>query len=306
MTDVKQPEPPQNLWTIFVVGSVIAISVCFSAVAGSLVFGWISFVTLRAKQIEIRWDFILIGLIALGLLTLSLRSLSQRVSATKMAWLSSLRMTMLLVVAFIAGTAMVGGVHQTAWILTRREPRVAELNQPALWEIPLVSDARRSALQSQWRNQLRNVGVDLSNYHSMYGTFREGGVFDEEGRGVKGWGISMLPMMWYSDWHDTETWRDPHNSKQCKCLLPDFIRPDADQSKLFDEDGYGLSQLAGNVHVLGINRKMSLEEISDGTANPGVIRRMCVIRQTVLIAYPGGSVDLSSTAGQALSSAMGV
>ncbi|HXG11380.1 MAG TPA: DUF1559 domain-containing protein [Gemmataceae bacterium] len=65
--------------------------------------------------------------------------------------------------------------------------------------LPAVQKVREAANQSTCRNNLKQIGLALHNYHSAYGTFPPGTVHDASatsGRGAAwGWGVLILPYL---------------------------------------------------------------------------------------------------------------
>lgn len=249
---------------------LVLLVACFcSATIRTLTFGWIVFLFRSLANVRPRWDFLLIGLLAFGGLTLSIHLLSRKPRfRQKLGWRFSLMLSMGVMLLFASGTAIIGVLHHTVWILTDRTVRTSEAIDQEPINIPVISNAREAARRSQWRNQIRSVGFDTLNHiTNQKGRFAAGGAFDENGNGVHSWSMMMLPGIVYADWNEAEDWKHPDNAYQCKCLLPEYVRPSTNPAQLFDEEGYGLSELAGNVHVLGINKSFSLQEITDGASN---------------------------------------
>jgi hypothetical protein len=61
-------------------------------------------------------------------------------------------------------------------------------------------------------------------------------------------------------------WNDPVNQKYFKCIVPDFINPGL-RAVVEDDEGYGLSHYSVNSRVMGGNRSMKFDQITDGTEN---------------------------------------
>src|SRR5690242_988225 len=53
--------------------------------------------------------------------------------------------------------------------------------------LPASQHARETARQSQSRNNLKQVGLALQNYHDTHRMFPPGGTFDQEGSGHHSW-----------------------------------------------------------------------------------------------------------------------
>lgn len=271
-TEQTSTDQPGNAmkWGLGVIGLVIFLMLVPKSAV--LLFGWMGYLSRTLPNINPQWEFMLIGVVAFALFIASIYWTLPRVAPHLFSrnWKQSFSIGLFFVIAFASGTAVIGATHHLIWIMTQRPARKSELKVGATWGIPIISSARQQARDTQWKNQLKQVALDALNTSDTYGHFPPGGTFDENGRGGLGWQAKVIRMSYHGydgEWDDDENWRHPDNARLCKCLIPDFIRPAANQASLFDGDGFGLSQIAGNVHVLGINQAMTLTEISDGTAN---------------------------------------
>jgi hypothetical protein len=62
-------------------------------------------------------------------------------------------------------------------------------------------------------------------------------------------------------------WNHPRNQKYFQCIVPHFTNSLLPTPQVLDEQGFGLSHYAANIHVLGPNKPLCLADITDGTAN---------------------------------------
>src|SRR5262249_6619533 len=118
------------------------------------------------------------------------------------------------------------------------------------------------------QNILRQVGLAAHNYHDTYNTLPPGGTFAPDGSMLHSWETHLLPYIPYvAPRIDlTRPWNDPRNARYFKGVLPEFINPGFRFPELTDAEGFGLSHYAANSHVLGANRRMKLDDITDGTS----------------------------------------
>jgi hypothetical protein len=153
---------------------------------------------------------------------------------------------------FASGTAMVGTAHQMVWLLTARTKQGLRPEPQSVHG--LISDARAAAFRSSERNGLKQLGLAFHNVHDTYSTLPPGGTIDDHGRLMHGWTIYLGGYASYtSDGIDfSRPWNEPPNDRLYRCALWDFLNPSI--AEVFDKGGYGLSHVAGNVHVLPIGR----------------------------------------------------
>lgn len=156
--------------------------------------------------------------------------------------------TLLLLLLFAAGTAMVGVTHQLVWLVVGRpdDPREPPVSG-------VVADARRSAHRSMCKNDLRSIGLAMSNAADSDGWLPPGGTMDEQGRLLHGWAIFLGEYLGYYSRAGIDfsvPWNQSPNARLYRCAIPLYLNPDIPQA--FDAQGYGLSHVAGNVHVLPI------------------------------------------------------
>jgi len=80
-----------------------------------------------------------------------------------------------------------------------------------------VQTARESAREAMCRNNLRQIGLALHNYHDMYGSFPPAYIADESGRPMHSWRVLILPQLdqqaLYSRYRWDEPWDGPNNSQ---------------------------------------------------------------------------------------------
>src|SRR5258707_8888257 len=61
--------------------------------------------------------------------------------------------------------------------------------------LPAIQQAREGARRSQSRNNLKGIGLALSNYHAQTGMLPYGGIFDKEGTPFNGWTTALDPYL---------------------------------------------------------------------------------------------------------------
>ena len=167
--------------------------------------------------------------------------------------------------------------------------------------LPAVQQAREAARRTQCRNNLKQIGLALHNYHDVHLTFPPGYISSgvtktdpaalETGAGFA-WGTMILPQLYQQPLYDhfdfNEVSTDAHNLEHGQTVLSTFRCPsDTGPDEFTVNDGtndydiaaanyvgiygYGSVTMApGNPDPAGIlfrNSNTRLRQITDGTSN---------------------------------------
>jgi hypothetical protein len=222
--------------------------------------GWLFYLGRVLPRVSVEWPSVAVGVGAVMLFTAGVHRVGRTWARRphpgagtgsrpwRLRW--SLAAVAVVFLLFAAGIALVGITHQVSWLLTSPEP----LRSPAL----RYGDGSRM--------NLRMIGLAAVNYRDQLGRFPPGGSFTADGAMLHSWETYLLPYLSYStqgiDLH--RPWNDPGNAPYFKSILPVFINPGFRPAELTDAEGYGLSHYAANSRVLGGNKAMRLEDITDG------------------------------------------
>jgi prepilin-type processing-associated H-X9-DG protein len=224
-----------------------------------LVLGWVPFLWRLPSRISWAGGTVAVSAAALLLFTAGVhvtgRSWRRRTGAGswKLRW--SLAGVAAMFVLFTAGVCLIGVTHQVAWLSASEEP--------------LLGETLRSSLGRSSHLNLRLIGSAAWTHQDSAGTFPSGATFTPDGGMLHSWETQLLPYLWYSSREIdlTVPWNDPKNVPYFRSVLPDFINPEFRPAPLTDLDGFGLSHYAANSRVMGPNRAMKVQDITDGTAN---------------------------------------
>jgi len=81
--------------------------------------------------------------------------------------------------------------------------------------LPVVQQARSTARQAQCRNNLKQIGLALHNYHSVHRSFPPAYVADANGKPLYSWRVLILPYLGqdglYNQFDKTQAWDAPEN-----------------------------------------------------------------------------------------------
>ena len=132
--------------------------------------------------------------------------------------------------------------------------------------VPAYQQAREAARRSQSKNNLKQFGLALHNYHDTFNTFPPGGVFNAAGVPFHSWTTSIAPYLdaspWYSEVEFSVRWDDPaqvdhfmqrQSSEWSNPRMP--IPP--------SHDGLRFTTYAGNSWLLHRNSSVGIKEIEN-------------------------------------------
>jgi prepilin-type processing-associated H-X9-DG protein len=257
----------------WVVGTLAALSICAGCVFPSQLFfdlglGWVLYLVRVVPQITVNWNGVLTAAICLVALPLGLHRFLQwfYVQNSKLAenartdrvW--PLRWTVsflgVVVLMFVAGIAVVGAIHQTAWLVTSPEP--------------LLTGGRDGAgYRMKSQNNLKQIVLALHSYHDTNKSLPPGGTFDAQGGMMHGWQTFILPYIeeqpLYEGINFKIPWNHPDNALHFQTPVPIYLLPRIEEEK--NAQGFALSHYAANVHVLGGDSRRTFKSITDGLAN---------------------------------------
>jgi hypothetical protein len=229
----------------------------------ALLFGWVQYLYRVFPRITVDRGSGAVGAAAIVLFTAGVhaagRSWRRRLNPEarpvwRLRW--TLALVLVVVLLFASGIALVGITHQVAWLATSPEPLRIAAVQPR-W-------VRHSSVSN-----LKSIGIAAHSYHGTYGSLPPGGTFTPQGDGVHSWETRILVFLGWSikTIDQNVPWNVPRNANNFQGVLPDFINPDLQVTNLKDPDGFGLSHYSANVWLMGPDRGLKLDHISDGTAN---------------------------------------
>jgi len=267
--------------TLFVV--VIALAV-FLACAGAVFplqilfytfLGWLPFLNRVIPQMTVSVSglvttFLLVVIMAVVMQLLggyTLRRLqTQNTIAVPKQWRVrwTFALIALVVLSFTGGFAVVGVAHQTVWLATVNESLTHQG----------VSEAAR---RSQSRNNLKQIGLALHNYHDTFEQFPSGGSFSQAGQPQHSWITRIIPFLdqapLYNQIDFHQPWTAEANRKIFETRLYALQIPgmgyafDNGKSREENAKGYQPAHYAANSRVLNVNSGMKFKEITDGTSH---------------------------------------
>jgi hypothetical protein len=247
-----------NRWLIVlaVVTGLVALGLRGTAEAPvTLVIGWVPFLGRVLPRMTVDGPSLLMGGVALLVFGVGLHLAARRWRGGrgwKARW--SFAVVVLVCVLFAGSVACVGIVHQVGWLAGSAQP----MKGPSLawWH-------------TDPRGKLLVIRLAITNQLAVNkGQLPPGGTFTPEGGMLHGWVVPLFPYFNYDSRSIDKNlpWNHPKNREAFTSVLGELINPDLRPAPLYDADGYGLNHYAANSHVMGANRSMRLDDISDGTS----------------------------------------
>lgn len=132
------------------------------------------------------------------------------------------------------------------------------------------SGGKEARSKSISKNNLKQIGLALHNYHDVHRTFPPGGIHDKSGKGHHGWQMCLLPFVEQQQLHNQiithVPWTDDRNARPLAETVDTYQIPYF-QTETHDAQGRALSHYAGNSHIFQRNKVTRIRDIIDGTAN---------------------------------------
>ena len=172
-------------------------------------------------------------------------------------WKWTIRLTVIPLLLFAAGTGFVGIARSSLWLATT--------------ELPLVESGRSAAKRAQSKNNLKQIGIGFFGYEENMGFLPPGGTFDETGQALHGWTTHLLPYMDEANLFERvnweESWQSPANRPVMQTEIPFLLNPGIRGPLRGPIRGFATSHYAANVRVLGPNSNVRFRDIADGMSD---------------------------------------
>lgn len=134
-----------------------------------------------------------------------------------------------------------------------------------------MGGARHAARRAQCKNNLKQIGLALHNYHDQYQAFPPAYTVDEQGRPLHSWRVLILPFMDAKTLYDqinlTKPWNDPANAAVAAKRPSFYACPSTD---IAAEQTTYLAIVGADCGLLA-GQSRTLASITDGTSNTLVV-----------------------------------
>ena len=132
--------------------------------------------------------------------------------------------------------------------------------------LPAVRRGGEAPRRTQCRNNLKQIGLALHNYHDVYQLFPPAYTVDQTGQPLHSWRTLILPFLEQQHLYEsidlTKPWDDPANADAYKTIVPPYICPSATIDRLHTT----YTGMVGPDACLPPTQSRSLSEIKDGTS----------------------------------------
>lgn len=174
--------------------------------------------------------------------------------------------------------------------------------------VPWCSHGRNPARRTQCRNNLKQIGLALLNYHDVYGSFPPAIIRNEDGKPMHSWRVLILPYLeqtvFYNAYRFDEPWDSPHNRTLAQ-YVPDVYLCPADQplrpawrtnyvAIMGDETAWPTSGVRGRSEITdGLDETILVVEVAGSGIHWMEPRDLHVLQMTTLI-NPAAGQGISS------------
>ncbi len=244
------------IWLFLLLGAIAAF-IWFGPAAEHLFLGWIYFPVRVLPQVTVDVPAAVIGSISLAGFIFGvhftvrwwLRATASANEVRPWSWRSSFALSMLTLLLFAAGTAMVGATHQLVWLIQGRANTSSNSVEPVQG---ILETARESSRRASVGNNLKQLGLGAANFADCYRSLPPGGTKGADGELMHGWASYLMPFTSSTaDLDFSIPWNKPPNARYFQCNLSMFVNPSI-PGPYFDPEGFGYAHVAGNVRVLPI------------------------------------------------------
>jgi uncharacterized protein (TIGR03067 family) len=162
------------------------------------------------------------------------------------------------------------GTGQVLLVLERVQPGKEKLTPEEIAKYKEAIDkVRAAAAHAQTANNLKQIGLAMHNYHSVYKALPLHAIYSQDGtKPLLSWRVAILPFIeqqpLYQEFKLDEPWDSPHNKKLIAKMPPIYAPVGPPNAK----PGLTPYQVfTGPDTLFNRTTKMTLEDIGDGTSN---------------------------------------
>lgn len=228
-----------------------------------LVAGWALFLNRTLDQVTWNWVELIFAIGIILVLTMGLHwfirttPFKDSLDGTKKTWQlkTTVSLVCLLMLLFVAGTAMVGIVHESIWTMTSKQP---------------ILGNEWLAVRERWmrQNDMRHLALAVHSFESDKKTFPKGTITTERGELLHGWAAPILPYLEQHALYEKIDFGQPWNSKSNKPVFTKQVAPFQLRLKSTEtKEEYPTADYAANVRVIGPHAALKFSDVTGGLSN---------------------------------------
>lgn len=142
--------------------------------------------------------------------------------------------------------------------------------------LPAVQQAREAARRTQCKNNLKQIGLAMHNYHDTFNLFPAAHLNDSQGQPRISWRASILPYVdqapMFNMLNMNEAWDGPTNSR-LHAMMPPVYMCASYNSPVRTNTCY--ATIVSDRSIMGANKCIPIREITDGTSNTLLVVEAC-------------------------------
>jgi hypothetical protein len=135
--------------------------------------------------------------------------------------------------------------------------------------LPAVQQAREAARRTQSKNNMKQIGLAMHNYHDTYLNFPERVVLDKQDKPGLSWRVKLLPFLdqgeLYSKFHLDEPWDSDHNKQLIERMPAVYSSPNDPDLMTQGKTRYLVP--VGDGTLFDGEKGPRIRDITDGTSN---------------------------------------
>ncbi len=138
--------------------------------------------------------------------------------------------------------------------------------------LPAVQQAREAARRTHSRNNLKQIGLGMHNYHDVFQKFPAQASFEKK-KPLLSWRVHLLPYLdvgvnaggndLYKEFHLDEPWDSPHNKKLIERMPAVYQNPNRDNRDF--KTNYLV--VSGENTMFPGEEAVAIRQVTDGTSN---------------------------------------
>ncbi len=142
--------------------------------------------------------------------------------------------------------------------------------------IPAVGQAREAARRAQCKNNLKQIGLALHNYHDTHRSFPAAHLNDAQGQPKLSWRVSILPFadepQLFNAYSFNDAWDSPSNSRLLNPMPRTYACPSHGAP---GSTNTCYAAITGDNTAMGAGKCVRLGDITDGSSNTLLIVEAC-------------------------------